>query len=109
MSTKKSRSPQEKKTLSYVKDRRNVYRENSKASRKSIPGRKRDAVKSKRRLEHQALAVTGSVFSEDQLVAAEVKARDKGAGRWHKVPDEPLGEIIKEKLARRKRTGMVDA
>ena len=35
------RSPQEKKTLSYAKDRRNDYGENDKSSRKSIRRNKR--------------------------------------------------------------------
>jgi hypothetical protein len=34
------KSPQEKKALSYAKDRRNAYGENDKASRKAIPLRK---------------------------------------------------------------------
>ncbi|WP_194828528.1 hypothetical protein [Nocardia sp. XZ_19_231] len=35
------RSPQEKKSLSYAKDRRNGYGENDKSSRKNIPRNKR--------------------------------------------------------------------
>ena len=33
----KRKSPQEKKALSYAKDRRNTYGENDKSSRKNIP------------------------------------------------------------------------
>jgi hypothetical protein len=35
------RSPQEKKRLSYLKDGRNVYGENDKASRKNLPKKKK--------------------------------------------------------------------
>lgn len=35
-----ARGPQEKKALSYARDRRNGYGENDKSSRKAIPARK---------------------------------------------------------------------
>ncbi|MFD9407178.1 hypothetical protein ACFWBN_09205 [Streptomyces sp. NPDC059989] len=37
----RQRSPQEKKRLSYLKDRRNVYGENQKSSRRNIPRSRR--------------------------------------------------------------------
>jgi hypothetical protein len=43
------RSPQEKKALSYAKDRRNVYGENDKSSRKNIRRNKRIPNKLRRR------------------------------------------------------------
>ena len=109
MSAKRRRDPKEKKALSYAKDRRNTYRENSKASRKGVPARKRSIVKAQRRHAHQSLAVVSSDTSAEQWVTNEVKAADKPLGRWRKSPDKPLGEVIKNKLVRRKRVGMLGA
>lgn len=40
MTGKPPKTPQDKKALSYAKDRRNTYGENDKSSRKAIPARK---------------------------------------------------------------------
>src|SRR4051794_29977698 len=53
---KKRLSPREKKELSYDRDRRNTYGENDKASRKSIPLRKRLQNKRERKQASQGLA-----------------------------------------------------
>ena len=50
------KTPQEKKRLSYERDRRNAYGENDKGSRKSIPLRKRNVVRAYRKLTKQRLA-----------------------------------------------------
>jgi hypothetical protein len=53
--TKRQRSPQEKKALSYERDRRNVYGENTAASRRGVPIRKRSRSRAERHLENDAL------------------------------------------------------
>src|SRR4028119_181715 len=47
------KTPQEKKRLSYAKDRRNTYGENDKSSRKNIRRRKRHPNRSNRRTARQ--------------------------------------------------------
>ncbi|MEV6099979.1 hypothetical protein [Nocardia sp. NPDC051981] len=99
------KSPQEKKILSYTKDRRNDYGENDKSSRKAIRRNKRLPNRADRRHGRQMMATaTGAVEAEvsDQ---AEIKLRstrsvwDKRG--WRKQPDIPLGEIVIRKLERR--------
>ena len=49
-------SPQEKKLLSYTKDRRSDYSANAKASRRLVPLRKRLASRGERKLSSEAVA-----------------------------------------------------
>lgn len=88
------RSPQEKKALSLVKDHRDDYRANDKASRKRV--RQRDANRPDRRREHQALA--GSADAD--VVATTAKP-------WRKMGDVPLAELVVRALRRRAATGMM--
>ena len=48
--TKRRKTPQEKKILSYAKDCRNNYGENDKSSRKAIPRRKQQQRQNERRV-----------------------------------------------------------
>jgi hypothetical protein len=57
MTKKRFRSPQERKALSYAKDRRNTYGENDKASRKAIPLRKAQESRKDRHKVAQDLAI----------------------------------------------------
>jgi len=83
---RKSMSPQEKKAMSYKKDRRNTYGENDKASRKKVPKSKAIAHRKLRRTE--------------KLNVTDVKDKDFDALKklpkpsWKKSPDEPLGAIL---------------
>jgi hypothetical protein len=86
-------TPQEKKALSYAKDRRNTYGENAKASRKSIPLSKARAQRAVRRSDK--VAIEASV---------EDVALTRPKPKWKKTPDKPLGEVVKGKLAWRART-----
>lgn len=70
----KARSPQDKKRLSYERDRRNTYGENSKSSRKNIPRSKALDIRRKRHGTNQTLHSVLQVRSEDQQVAAEFAA-----------------------------------
>ncbi len=94
--TKRKRSPQEKKILSYQKDCRNDYGENDKASRKTIPLRKAMESRATRRMENQKLKA-GEVDALD----GHGKARTAPNTGWRKIADRPLGEIVE----RQKTTG----
>ncbi|MEM6275797.1 MAG: hypothetical protein AAF714_02525 [Pseudomonadota bacterium] len=84
MPEKERRSPQEKKALSYARDRRNTYGENNKAARKAIPRNKKTANRSVRRVAKQAL------MHEDLETVAPPDHKRK----WRKVPDDKLGAIL---------------
>ncbi|MGI8668496.1 MAG: hypothetical protein ACR2J3_01470 [Aridibacter sp.] len=94
----KRKTPQEKKALSYAKDRRNNYGENDKSSRKNIPLSKSLQKRAYRKNANQILQnVKGETDIEDlEIVENEVKSMKKG--NWKKYPDVPLGEIVKQKL-----------
>ena len=96
--SKPKRSPQDKKRLSYGKDRRNNFGESAKGSRKNIPRSKARDIRRERRGRNQALgSVLGSTpgtANEDQQVAAEVAARTVKRRAWRKSPDVPLREHI---------------
>ncbi|MEV0065723.1 MULTISPECIES: hypothetical protein [unclassified Amycolatopsis] len=100
------KSPQEKKALSYEKDRRNNYGENDKSSRKNIPRNKREPNSANRR--HDRL-VTQSATGPVDLDAAEQADERLGvkkSKRWRKYRDAPLADHIVCRLARRARKGM---
>jgi hypothetical protein len=106
------RSPQEKKALSYTKDRRNVYGENDKSSRKNIRRKKRIPNRADRHREHRLLSTaTGPTAAEaaqrveDRLLAKKSMWLTR---RWRKWRDAPLAEIVADKLRRRGRLGMDD-
>lgn len=80
--SRKRRTPQDKKVLSYQKDCRNCYGQSDKASRKSIPFRKRKATRSIRQAAKLAL-IAGS----DPCAEPSKPARRKS---WVKLPDRPL-------------------
>jgi hypothetical protein len=95
------KSPQQQKQLSYERDRRNEYGENSKSSRKNIPRRKQGVNQANRHAAKQLLGVTDSETGEPQ--PGSVVRRPQ---TWRKVADIPLGEMVAKKLFRRARFGM---
>ena len=106
-------SPQEKKRLSYAKDRRNDYGENDKSSRKNIRRNKRVPNRADRHREHQVLAIATGVRIVDEAVElAEAKLLAKKSmwmtKRWRKYRDAPLADIVMNRLRRRVRLGMQD-
>ncbi|MFE7798182.1 hypothetical protein [Nocardia sp. NPDC057440] len=97
------RTPQEKKQLSYTRDRRNTYGENDKASRKNIPRSRAQAHRANRHFDAQTLkASTGPV---DAALAdrAEQQVRVHRRRIFRKRPDTALGEYVKWKLIKRNR------
>ncbi|HEX4505510.1 MAG TPA: hypothetical protein VH722_07245 [Alphaproteobacteria bacterium] len=97
MSQSPPRSPQEKKALSYAKDRRNAYGENAKASRKAIPLRKAGENRDDRRKVNQELAGLPQL---DEAAAALIESSARHeinrVGGWKKWPDLPLGEFLEQ-------------
>ncbi|MCB5168445.1 hypothetical protein LG634_26935 [Streptomyces bambusae] len=97
------RTPQDKKRLSYLKDRRNAYGENDKASRRNIPRSRRARRHALRRAEQPALhQVTAFGGSWDE---SEVRFARPGTGRWRKWPDGRLAESVVRRLERRAEQG----
>lgn len=102
---KRRYSPQEKKLLAYSRDNKNVYGENSKASRKGIRKRKALHRSSFRRSEHAILGGVTGVHEEENWQLEDQIANVKQR-RWRKVPDRPLAEWVDERLSRRERLGI---
>lgn len=105
------KTPQQKKALSYAKDRRNDYGENDKSSRKNIRRNKQAPNRSDRHRERQVLApAVGITASTDIAERAETKLLAKKSmwftKRWRKWRDAPLGEIVQNRLQRRARLGI---
>jgi hypothetical protein len=96
-------NPQQKKQLSYERDCRNGYGENSKASRKGIPRRRARKHRQYRHAVKQAVAVAIDLDEADG--AAKVVRRDG----WQKVSDIPLAEHIRRRVKRRVRSGQQPA
>jgi hypothetical protein len=91
---RRSKTPQEKKGLSYKKDRRNTYGESPHGSRKSIPQNKQIRNRADRHIQEQALPsfpVPADPEIGDQI---ESTLRRKRPASWKKVPDRPLGEVV---------------
>ena len=88
------KTPQEKKHLSYAKDRRNTYGENSKSSRKAIPAAKARANRIERHTQEQLLASTLKADDAEQLAAVENRVRATQPRRWRKFPDTALGLVL---------------
>jgi hypothetical protein len=107
------KNPEEKKRLSLKHDRRNVFRENSKASRKNIAkGKQRRQMNERRKIAQVLGKLTGPV-DEDVASAAELRVKltithSKNRG-FEKTPDKPLGEVIQRKMERRREKGILGA
>jgi hypothetical protein len=95
-----TKTPQEKKRLSYEKDRRNTYGENSKASRKGIPLAKARANRAERHTQDHVLATAVGLANIDGMAAVENSVRATEPRYWRKVPDTPLGKALDRKAGR---------
>lgn len=105
------KSPEEKKRLSLKHDRRNVFRENSKASRKNVAKGKQRRLMNERRKIAQLLGKLTGELDDDVISAAELRIKSTVTQNKHrgfeKTPDKPLGEVIQRKLQRRREKGML--
>lgn len=95
------KTPQEKKGLSYRKDRRNTYGENSKASRKGIPLSKARAIRAERHAQDHRLLESLKTNDDEQLALIENSVRSTKPRQWRKSADKPLGELLARRLLRK--------
>ncbi|HET6891073.1 MAG TPA: hypothetical protein VFH31_08220 [Pyrinomonadaceae bacterium] len=98
----RKRTPQEKKELSYKRDRRNVYGNAPHAARKNIPLRKAQRNRANRHAANQAIAYHGPAPDENLADELESRINHRAPREWEKYPDAPLGEVIAEKSRKRK-------
>jgi hypothetical protein len=101
----KVKSSPEKKRISLVKDRRNVYGECPTSSRKNIRrGKQRGHMEVRRAANEELRALKGATVETD---ADEIESRAKdrilalARSSFKKHPDAPLGEVLMRKLKRR--------
>jgi hypothetical protein len=99
------KTPQEKKRLSYQRDRRNSYGENSKASRKNIPLSKALSIRAERHSQDHLLLATLNATNDEQLALVENSVRSTKPRQWRKSADEPLGEALSRRHLRKSATG----
>ena len=95
------KTPQQKKALSYRKDRRNCYGENDKSSRKNIPRARARKQRAYRHKVAQALHVVPGVAVPRELEQIETNVSSLRRRTWKKVPDEPLGEHLAHQVKKR--------
>ncbi len=96
-------SPPEKNQLSYERDRRNGYGENSQSSRQNIRRRKQGVNQANRHAAKQLLGVVDPQTGEPQPGSGAVVRRPQ---TWRKVADIPLGDMVAKQLFRRARLGI---
>ena len=101
----KIKAPTEKKRLSLVKDRRNVYGECPTSSRKNISRCKQRGHMEVRRAANEELRSLKGASTEVDVDAIEADTKDRvlalSRSAFKKVPDAPLGEVLNRKLKRR--------
>jgi hypothetical protein len=93
----KKLTPQEKKELSYERDRRNVYGRSPHASRKAIPLHKALRNRANRHLENQQVDYLGPALDEDFADELESLIHHRAPKEWEKYPDTPLREVVAKK------------
>ena len=105
----KLKSPKEKKLNSLLKDRRNVYGENTAASRKNIRrGKQRSRMQLRRAVVEELRSLKGTTVEvHEELAEARAKDRIVALSRssFKKSPDQPLAVVVKRKIERRKKHG----
>jgi len=108
MSSKKAKSPQEKKKISLAKDRRNIYGECPTSSRKNIKrGKQRSHMEQRRAVAEELRAVKGPA-NEVDADRADTSALDRmkvlARYAFKKEPDAPLAVALERKANRRSKT-----
>jgi hypothetical protein len=98
------KTPQEKKSLSLKKDRRNTYGESPHGARKSIPLQKRLRNRANRHHQEGQLPTLPGQLDVDEADKVESAIFSKAPKRWRKVPDSPLGQVIGQDLLRREQS-----
>lgn len=91
------KTPQQKKRLGLAKDRRNVFAENNKSSRKNIPLSRAKGNRRYRKSLRRSLSTDPADFGVSEPAAA-ARVRKRG---WRKIAEVPLGEHLQRQTARR--------
>ena len=93
-----NRTPQNKKQLSYAKDRRNTYGENDKASRKNIPlSKARESRDNRRKAKQLASNIERMDEVKADLAQNGLIHGIERIGGWKKVADTPLGTCLADR------------
>ncbi|MGV7735090.1 hypothetical protein PJI18_09910 [Mycobacterium kansasii] len=92
------RSPQEKKRLSYDKDRRSRYGESDKGSRKAVPLHKRKVNRANRHRDRQTLLGSTGVRQPDTEDTTDDRLHGKKRKTWRKWPGPTLREAVESSL-----------
>ena len=92
------KTPQEKKRLSYTKDRRNCFGESPHGARKSIPLNKALRNRANRHYQDQQLTRLAGEPDEETSDEAESRMLHRAPKRWEKIPDAPLLQVVRGKL-----------
>ncbi|MCO5986376.1 hypothetical protein NE235_09680 [Actinoallomurus spadix] len=95
------RTPQEKKRLSYAKDRRGSSGYSFKPARRWVPARKRRANRVNRRRARRDLLAAKGRPDADAAYAAEERLLARRPEYWQKPPEMPLGVWVERILERR--------
>jgi hypothetical protein len=99
----KVKSPDEKKRLSYERDRRNIYGENQKSRRKNIPRGKQRGHRDERRAARQSLSSADDTVADTAQSLTIERSRTKRLKSFRKSPDTPLRDAIQRRLTMRAR------
>ena len=96
------KTPQEKKALSYAKDRRNAYGESRANSRFPI---KKNKTFPKRTFRHRIAQILDSELNlnEENLELIDNEVKSIKRKNWKKYPDIPLKEWVANRFEYRKR------
>ena len=101
------KNPKRKKQLSLERDCRNIFGQNSNASRKNIPKAKQRSHMNERRSVSQLLTRLSGQVEEEKASEAEfaVKVKTADCSNWafKKRPDKPLEVFLERKKLRRTR------
>ncbi len=107
MTTKKPRTPQEKKALSYTHDYRNDYNSSEHGIRTIIPARKAGESRKARRKANHALQVVDRIEeAEVDLLESSLKHDIERVGGWRKWPPLSLADTVDRAHERRDYLGM---
>ena len=102
MSASRRRTPQEKKQISLEKDRRNVYGEHDKASRKAIPAAKARVNRANRHLDRQTLdGATGPLDESREGLGVLLRAHHELDGPALVIGVPHLGRLVVARCSRR--------
>jgi hypothetical protein len=95
------KTPQEKKRLSYAKDRRGSSGYRFKPARRWVPARKRQASRVNRRRARQDLVAATGRPDAEAAYAAEQRLMARRLESWRKSPELPLGTWVERTLESR--------